>query len=253
MPGDVLEVGAGTGLNLSIYGPEVASLTLTEPEPPMLKRLRKRAADVAPTATVLRAPAEDLPFDDNTFDVVVSTLVLCGVSDQPRALREIHRVLRPGGELRFVEWIGRARDEIRVLNLGHPVPLLIAAEVKPLDARPTPPLGAIDWPVEEPTVIALPDQWQLFFYTDGLIEGRLGPDFYDRYGVDRLVKSLQTLACERIDRTCLEGLISTIEAGGGQPFADDVAVMLISKAEPADRPAADSASGARAAIRAGSA
>lgn len=123
VPGDVLEVGAGTGLNLSIYGPEVASLTLTEPEPPMLKRLRKRAADVAPTATVLRAPAEDLPFDDNTFDVVVSTLVLCGVSDQPRALREIHRVLRPGGELRFVEHVrsddaklARKQDRLNGIN-----------------------------------------------------------------------------------------------------------------------------------------
>ena len=62
--GDVLEIGAGTGLNLSIYGPEVTSLTLTEPEPPMLKRLQKRAAEVAPDATVLRAPAEDLPFED---------------------------------------------------------------------------------------------------------------------------------------------------------------------------------------------
>jgi len=121
--GDVLEIGAGTGLNLPIYGPEVASLTLTEPEPPMFKRLRKRALDVAPTATVLRAPAEDLPFDDGTFDVVVSTLVLCGVSDQPRALREIHRVLRPGGELRFVEHVrsgdakvARKQDRMNGIN-----------------------------------------------------------------------------------------------------------------------------------------
>jgi Membrane-associated sensor domain/Stage II sporulation protein E (SpoIIE) len=150
-------------------------------------------------------------------------------------------------------WISTARDEIRVLNLGHPVPLLIAAEVEPLDARPTPPLGAIDWPIAEPTVIALPDQWQLFFYTDGLIEGRLRPDSHERYGMERLVESLRALACERIDRTCLESLISSIEAGGGQPFDDDVAVMLISKAEPADLPAAAPASGMRAAIGAGSA
>src|SRR5579862_6476563 len=56
--GDVLEIGAGTGLNLAIYGPEVTSLTLTEPEAPMLKRLHKRAAEVCPSATILRAPAE---------------------------------------------------------------------------------------------------------------------------------------------------------------------------------------------------
>jgi ubiquinone/menaquinone biosynthesis C-methylase UbiE len=58
---------------------------------------------------VLRAPAEDLPFEDGTFDVVVSTLVLCGVDDQPRALREIRRVLVPEGKLLFLEHV-RSRD-----------------------------------------------------------------------------------------------------------------------------------------------
>ena len=58
---------------------------------------------------VLRAPAEDLPFEDDTFDVVVSTLVLCGVDDQPRAVREIRRVLRPGGRFLFLEHV-RAAD-----------------------------------------------------------------------------------------------------------------------------------------------
>ena len=58
---------------------------------------------------VLRAPAEDLPFEDETFDAVVSTLVLCGVDDQPRAVREIHRVLRSGGRFLFLEHV-RASD-----------------------------------------------------------------------------------------------------------------------------------------------
>ena len=107
--GRVLEIGAGTGANLRFYGPEVESLALTEPEPPMMRRLQQRAVDLAPAATILRAPAEDLPFEDDTFDVAVSTLVLCGVSDQPRALRELRRVLRPGGELRFLEHV-RADD-----------------------------------------------------------------------------------------------------------------------------------------------
>jgi ubiquinone/menaquinone biosynthesis C-methylase UbiE len=103
--GDVLEIGAGTGANLGFYGPEVRSLTLTEPEPPMLKRLEKKLSEASSPATVLRAPAEDLPFDDDSFDTVVSTLVLCGVDDQPRALREIRRVLRPGGRLIFLEHV----------------------------------------------------------------------------------------------------------------------------------------------------
>ena len=103
--GDVLEIGAGTGVNLGYYGDDVASLTLTEPDPAMLKRLQQRVDQSGRTATVLRAPAEDLPFDDERFDVVVSTLVLCGVDDQPRALREARRVLRPGGHLLFMEHV----------------------------------------------------------------------------------------------------------------------------------------------------
>jgi ubiquinone/menaquinone biosynthesis C-methylase UbiE len=103
--GDVLEIGGGTGANLPFYGPAIGSLTVTEPHPPMLRRLERRVREQAPAATVLRAPAEDLPFEDDTFDVAVSTLVLCGVDDQPRALRELRRVLRPGGQLLFIEHV----------------------------------------------------------------------------------------------------------------------------------------------------
>jgi ubiquinone/menaquinone biosynthesis C-methylase UbiE len=103
--GDVLEIGGGTGANLGYYGAGVESLTVTEPEPPMLKRLEQKAREQNSQATVLRAPAEDLPFDDASFDTVVSTLVLCGVDDQPRAVRELRRVLRPGGRLIFIEHV----------------------------------------------------------------------------------------------------------------------------------------------------
>ena len=103
--GDVIEIGGGTGANLPFYGPAVESLTMTEPEPPMMRRLERKAREHAPATKVLRAPAEDLPFDDDTFDVAVSTLVLCGVDDQPRALRELRRVLRPGGQLLFIEHV----------------------------------------------------------------------------------------------------------------------------------------------------
>jgi ubiquinone/menaquinone biosynthesis C-methylase UbiE len=107
--GTVLEIGAGTGANLEHYRPAATSLTLTEPDVHMCKRLERRAHAVAPSALVLRAPAEDLPFEDGTFDTVVSTLVLCGVDDQPRAMREIRRVLRPGGRFLFFEHV-RADD-----------------------------------------------------------------------------------------------------------------------------------------------
>jgi len=121
--GDVIEIGGGTGLNLSCYGPTVRSLTITEPEPPMLRRLERAVREHRRDAKILRAPAEDLPFDDHSFDVAVSTLVLCGVDDQPRALRELRRVLRPGGRLLFIEHLrsgdpgtARLQDRLNWLN-----------------------------------------------------------------------------------------------------------------------------------------
>jgi ubiquinone/menaquinone biosynthesis C-methylase UbiE len=120
--GRVLEVGGGTGANLPFYGPNVESLTITEPEPSMLRRLEPRVREESPDTKVLRAPAEDLPFEDNTFDVAVSTLVLCGVDDQARALGELRRVLRPGGRLIFIEHVrsdepGLARWQDRLNGL----------------------------------------------------------------------------------------------------------------------------------------
>jgi ubiquinone/menaquinone biosynthesis C-methylase UbiE len=122
--GRVLEIGGGTGANLPFYGGGIESLTLTEPDVPMLRRLERRARDGAPTARVLRAPAEDLPFDDDSFDVAVSTLVLCTVDDQPRALRELRRVLSPGGLLLFIEHVrsdeprlARWQDRLNGVNL----------------------------------------------------------------------------------------------------------------------------------------
>jgi ubiquinone/menaquinone biosynthesis C-methylase UbiE len=121
--GDVIEIGGGTGANLPCYGPGVRSLTITEPEPAMLRQLERKVDQHQPSARVLRAPAEDLPFDDHTFDVAVTTLVLCGVDDQPRALRELRRVLRPGGQLLFIEHLrsddpawARLQDRMNWLN-----------------------------------------------------------------------------------------------------------------------------------------
>ena len=121
--GDVLEIGAGTGVNLSHYRASLSSLVLTEPEPAMLRRLRPKALEQAPLAEVVQAPVEDLPFEDDSFDTVVSTLVLCGVDDQARALGEVRRVLRPGGRLLFLEHVrsedpqlARFQDRINWLN-----------------------------------------------------------------------------------------------------------------------------------------
>jgi len=126
--GDVLEIGGGTGANLDYYGDGVRTLTIIEPEKPMLRRLERHIEQSAPQAKALRAPAEDLPFNDASFDVVVSTLVLCTVDDVPRALRELHRVLRPGGRLLFIEHVrsddeklARTQDRMLPINvrIGH--------------------------------------------------------------------------------------------------------------------------------------
>jgi SAM-dependent methyltransferase len=91
--GRVLEIGAGTGLNARHY-PEGVEVTFTEPDPRMARRVH-----------MLQARAEELPFDDGSFDTVVSTLVLCSVDDLERSLREIRRVLAPGGTLLFLEHV----------------------------------------------------------------------------------------------------------------------------------------------------
>ena len=103
--GDVLEIGAGTGANLGLYPASVTSLTLAEPEEPMARRLERRRSELGAQARVVIAPAEDLPFPDGAFDTVVTTLVLCTVTDPERALAEIRRVLRPGGRLLFMEHV----------------------------------------------------------------------------------------------------------------------------------------------------
>lgn len=96
--GRVLEIGAGTGLNVDHY-PVGSDVVYTEPDRHMAKRLRARGAEV------VEAGAERLPFPDAAFDTVVSTLVLCSVRDVPAALREIRRVLVPGGRLLFLEHV----------------------------------------------------------------------------------------------------------------------------------------------------
>ena len=101
--GQVLEVGAGTGLNLPLYPEALDRLVLTEPEQNMARRLERRLARLGRSAEVVRAPAEALPFDDDTFDTVVSTLVLCTVEDPAASLAEVARVLRTGGSLLFLE------------------------------------------------------------------------------------------------------------------------------------------------------
>ncbi len=108
--GEVLEVGIGSGLNLALYDAEkVATVIGIDPSAPLLERAARRATTVAMPVQLVRGHAEQLPFPDRSFDSAVITYSLCSVDDPARALAEVRRVLRPDGELVFVEH-GLARD-----------------------------------------------------------------------------------------------------------------------------------------------
>ena len=102
--GDVLEIGAGTGLNLPHYPQALRRLVLVEPDRSMRARLAERVGDRSDVILV-DSTAELLPLPDGAFDYVVSTFALCSVESPMRALTEVWRVLRPGGRLVFLEHV----------------------------------------------------------------------------------------------------------------------------------------------------
>ena len=105
LAGDVVEIGAGNGLNFGHYPNTVTKVHAFEPEP-YLRALAERAAENAAVAvSVGDAVAEDLPLGDASVDAAVASLVLCSVKDLSGAVAEMHRVVRPGGELRFNEHV----------------------------------------------------------------------------------------------------------------------------------------------------
>ena len=107
--GRTIDIGAGTGANLELFPDAVTELVLAEPDPHMAKRLRRKLDESDRRAELVEAPAEDLPFEDSSFDTAVFTLVLCTVPDPTAALAEAARVLRPGGRMLFIEHV-RAED-----------------------------------------------------------------------------------------------------------------------------------------------
>jgi ubiquinone/menaquinone biosynthesis C-methylase UbiE len=154
--GDVLEIGFGTGLNLSCYPAGVERLMLVDPGEYLPKRVRKRIAAAPMPVETAYLTAERLPFEADRFDTVVSTWTLCTIPDVARALVEVRRVLKPGGSLLFLEH-GRS-DDPRVArrqdrwnrfqqiigcgcNLNRPIDQLIEAAglaIQRLDRFPMP-------------------------------------------------------------------------------------------------------------------
>jgi ubiquinone/menaquinone biosynthesis C-methylase UbiE len=128
LSGSVIEVGAGNGLNFPHYPAEVTRVLAIEPAPYLRSIAARKAGNRGGVIEVGDGVAERLPAADGAFDAAVVTLVLCSVADQGAALREIHRVVRPGGELRFIE-------HVRADTPG------LSRVQRVLDATVWPPLG----------------------------------------------------------------------------------------------------------------
>ena len=110
--GEVLEIGFGTGLNLSYYPKSIQKLTSIDPNPGMNNFVQKRLKNSSITVDSRVLNGENLPMDSNSFDSVVSTWTLCSITRVDQALQEIHRVLKPGGKFFFIEH--GLSDEVKV-------------------------------------------------------------------------------------------------------------------------------------------
>jgi len=115
--GQVLEIGVGSGLNLSLYGPAVDRVVGLDPSPELLRLAGKRAAQAPVPVSLVRASAEGIPFADATFDATLMTWTLCSIPNPMAALIEMRRVLKPGGRLLFVEH--GLSPEIRIARWQH--------------------------------------------------------------------------------------------------------------------------------------
>jgi ubiquinone/menaquinone biosynthesis C-methylase UbiE len=126
--GEVLEIAAGTGRNLPFYDADVR-LTGIELSPQMLAIAKDRARELRPDADLRLGDAQALEFADSSFDTVVITLALCTIPDHRQAIREVHRVLRPGGRLLSLEHVRSPRRLVRTLQrLLDPLAVRFAAD-----------------------------------------------------------------------------------------------------------------------------
>jgi ubiquinone/menaquinone biosynthesis C-methylase UbiE len=120
--GRVIEVGAGNGLNFPHYPPKVTEVLAVEPEPYLRGLAQATAERASVPIRVVDGTADRLPAEDGAFDAAIASLVLCSVPDQAHALAELRRVIRPGGELRFLEHVLADTPKLaRVQRMVDPV------------------------------------------------------------------------------------------------------------------------------------
>lgn len=115
--GEVLEIGFGTGLNLPFYQ-EVDLVYAVEPNPAIFKLAEPRIQQAAFQVEHIQASAEALPFAEHSLEHVISTWTLCSIADLGQSLREIYRVLQPGGHLHVVEHVLN-RQNLNIQRLQH--------------------------------------------------------------------------------------------------------------------------------------
>jgi ubiquinone/menaquinone biosynthesis C-methylase UbiE len=113
LAGTVIEIGAANGLNFAHYPAEVTSVLAVEPEPYLRRIAGQQARQARVPIEVREGAAEALPAADAAFGAAVASLVLCSVADQRAALAELHRVVRPGGQLRFLEHVQAGTPRLR--------------------------------------------------------------------------------------------------------------------------------------------
>lgn len=150
--GRVLEIGIGSGLNLPYYdSAKVSKVWGLDPSPEMTQMARRIAGSLPFEVEFIGLPGDEIPLEDNSVDTVIVTYTLCTIPDTTPALRQMSRVLRPGGELIFCEHgaapdasVRRWQDRLNPIwkrlgggcNLNRPIPTLIEAggfQIKSLD------------------------------------------------------------------------------------------------------------------------
>lgn len=173
--GSVIEIGAGTGLNLPFYPSGLERLVLVEPEVHKAKVLGKKTPPAGVNPEIIRAPGESLPFEDDTFDTVILTLVLCTVADPNATAAEIRRVLKPDGRFLFIEHVRSDSPRLGRFQDRMEGPWKKLADGCHCNRRTVPMLEANGFKVE---IAAEMDKLPMFPLTRPIVSGvaTAGPD-----------------------------------------------------------------------------
>lgn len=170
--GSVMELGAGTGLNLPYYPSGLERLVLVEPEVHKAKVLGGKTPPAGVNPEIIRAPGETLPFEDDTFETVILTLVLCTVDDPEGTAAEIRRVLKPDGRFLFIEHVRSDRPRLGRFQDRMESPWRKLADGCRCNRRTVPMLEASGFKVE---IAAEMDKLPMFPLTRPIVSGTARP------------------------------------------------------------------------------